>query len=173
MNGLAILLALFFAGAPAEPHSLVTRAALAGVEKSCDGRFMKAYATDSFDLLGATRGVYLEGYGAVFTAELDLIVSPSLSPFHPRFTKQEIARVHRLKLERLPVLKQSMRDLLVASASSLETLPPNEQIVLAVTLFHYSWEDSSGIPSQIVMQAERQKLLSNATRESAIHEQEF
>lgn len=175
MTGLAILLALFFAGqeAPAASHARVTRAMLAGVEKSFDGRLLRANTPDSFDLLGTTRGVYLDGYGAVFSAELNLIVTPNLSPFHPAFTKLEISRIHTRKVQRLPMLKQSMREMLVSSASALENLPPNEQIVLAVSLFHYSWEDSSGIPSQIVMQAERQKLLSNATRDSAIHEVEF
>jgi hypothetical protein len=173
MNGLAILLALFFAGQEAPPaaHPRVTRAALASVEKGFDGRFTRSY--DSFDLLGTTRGVYLEGYGAVFSTELNLIVSPNLNPFHQSFTKIEIARIHERKVQRLPLLKQQMREMLVASAASLENLPPGEQVVLGVTLFHYSWEDYSGLPSQIVMQAERQKLLSNATRETAIRTVEF
>ena len=175
MNGMAILLALLFAGQDAPPpaHARVTRAELAGLEKKFDGRFGRFNAPDSFDLLGSTRGVYLEGYGAVFSAELNLIISPNPSPFHPVFGKQEIVRIHDRKLQRLPVLRQNMRELLVASAAALENLPPREQVVLAVTLFHYSWEDSSGMPSQIVMQAERQKLLSNATRETAIRTQEF
>jgi hypothetical protein len=141
------------------------------VEKSCDGRL--AYTADGFDLLGPTRGVYLEGYGAVFSTELNLVVSPNLSPFRPAFSKLEIARMHERKIQRLPRLKQKMREVLVASAASLENLPPSEQVVLAVSLFHYSWEDYSGLPSQIVMQAERQKLLSNATRETAIRTVEF
>ncbi|HTT64777.1 MAG TPA: hypothetical protein VMG35_23155 [Bryobacteraceae bacterium] len=174
MNGLAILLAFFFAGqqAPADSHPRVTRAALASVERALDGR-LGGYAPDAFDLLGSSRGVYLEGYGAVFSTEVNLIISPNLSPFHPAFSKTEIARIHDRKLQRLPVLKQKMREMLVASAASLENLPPSEQVVLAVSLFHYSWEDYSGIPSQIVMQAERQKLLSNATRETAIRTVEF
>ena len=44
-------------------------------------------------------------------------------------------------------------------ASSLDAVPPNEQVVLGVTLFYHTWEDRGGLPSQIVMQAERQKLL--------------
>lgn len=168
MNGLAILLAFFFAAQEAPPASQprITRAALSAVEKSCDSRFARSY--DSFDLLGTTRGVYLEGYGAVFSIELNLIVSPNLSPFHQSFTKIELARIHDRKVQRLPILKQQMREMLIASAASLENLPPSEQVVLGVSLFHYSWEDYSGLPSQIVMQAERQKLLSNATREAAI-----
>jgi hypothetical protein len=174
MNGLAILLAFFFAGqeAPSSAHPRLTRAALATVEKACDGRLV-AFAPDAFDLLGTTRGVYLEGYGAVFSAELNLIVSPNLNPFHQSFTKIEIARIHNQKVQRLPQLEKRMREMLMASAASLENLPPSEQVVLAVSLFHYSWEDYSGLPSQIVMQAERQKLLSNATRETAIRTVEF
>ena len=175
MNGLAILLAFFFAAQEAPPasHARVTRAALASVEKTFDGRFVRAYTPDAFDLLGPTRGVYLEGYGAVFSTELNLIVSSNLSPFHPVFTKIEIARTHGRKVQRLPLLKQEMREMLVASAVSLENLPSSERVVLAVSLFHYSWEDYSGLPSQIVMQAERQKLLSNATRETAIRTVEY
>jgi hypothetical protein len=173
MSPLALLLAFFFAGQEAPPasHPRVTRAALAGVERNFDGRL--AYTADAFDLLGPTRGVYLEGYGAVFSTELNLIVSPNVSPFHQSFSKIEIARIHDRKLQRLPSLKQQMREMLVASAESLETMPPNEQVVVAVSLFHYSWEDYSGLPMQIVMQAERQKLLSNATREAAIRMVEF
>ena len=174
MNGLAILLAFFFAGqeAPSTSHARITRSALAGVERSFDGRLARP-TPDSFYLLGSTRGVYLEGYGAVFSTELNLIVSPNVSPFHQSFTKIEIARIHDRKVQRLPLLKQQMRELLVASAVSLENLPPSEQVVLAVSLFHYSWEDYSGLPTQIVMQAQRQKLLSNATRETAIRTVEF
>lgn len=173
MNGLAILLAFFFAAQDApRTHARITRAALATVEKSFDGRLARP-TPDAFDLLGSARGVYLEGYGAVFSTELNLIVSPNLSPFHQSFTKVEIARIHGQKLQRLPLLKRTMREMLVASAASLENLPPSEQVVLAVTLFHYSWEDYGGLPSQVVMQAERQKLLSNATREAAIRTVEF
>jgi hypothetical protein len=173
MTGFALILVLLFAGQAPQPPSRVTRAALSVLEKNFDGRFQKGSVTDQFDLLGNTRAVYLQGYGAVFSAELNLIVTPNQNPFHQVFTKQEIARIHERKIERLPLLKQNMREMLIASAVSLENLPPNEQVVLAVTLFHYSWEDSSGLPAQIVMQAERQKLLSNATRETAIRTVEF
>jgi len=174
MTGLAILLAFFFAGQdPSATHARLTRAAIVGIEKNFDGRFSRPYSPDAFDLLGATRGVYLEGYGAVFTTELNLIISPNLSPFHQSFTNLEKARIHDRKIQHLASLKQQMREMLIYSAVSLENLPPSEQVVLAVSLFHYSWEDSSGLPSQVVMQAERQKLLSNATRDTAIRMVEF
>lgn len=173
MTGLAVILGLLFAPPPPIAQPRVTRADLAGIEKDMDARFEKVSVTDPFDLLGTTRGVYLEGYGVVFSAELNLIVSANASPFHPAFTKAEIARIRQHKLDRLPLLKQTMRAMLAASAAALENLPPDEQIVLAVSLFHYRWEDATGIPAQIVMQAPRQQLLSNATRETAIRTEEY
>jgi hypothetical protein len=55
-----------------------------------------------------------------------------------------------------------------------------ERLVVGVTLFHFSWEDSSGLPAQILMQAPRKTLLefqtgrrSRATLESAVQVREF
>ena len=161
------------AGGSAAAHPRITRAALAAVEKNFDSRFAGAY-TPMPSICWAQRAASTwKAIGAVFSTELNLIVSPNVSPFHQTFTKIEIARIHDRKVRRLPLLKQKMREMLVASAVSLENLPPSEQVVLAVSLFHYSWEDYSGLPGQIVMQAERQKLLSNATRETAIRTVDF
>jgi len=174
MNLLALLGALLFAGPFVSGQSpRITRADLAGIERGMDLKLERASIAEPYDLLGPTRGVYIEGYGVVFSSELNLIISANLSPFHPSFTKQEIERVHDRKAQRMPALRQHMRQLLIDAAASLENLPPNEQVVLAVTLFHYKWEDYSGLPSQIVMQAQRQQLLNNETRESAIRVQEF
>src|SRR5260370_456257 len=56
----------------------VKRAALIAMEKSFDQRIVRL-ADDPYLLVGDTRGVYLEGYGAVFTAEVNLANGPSLS----------------------------------------------------------------------------------------------
>ena len=52
-----------------------------------------------------------------------------------------------------------MQDQMMNMAGSLDGVPVNEQIVLGVTLFYRKWEDTAGLPSQIVMRAERRKLL--------------
>ena len=62
-------------------------------------------ADDPYLLIGDTRGVYLEGYGAVFTTEVNLANGPSLSPFRPSITKDDIARIRAKKLERFPILR--------------------------------------------------------------------
>ena len=151
----------------------VSHAALAAVEKIFDSRIQHANPADPLDLLGNTRGIYLAGYGAVFTTAVDLIVSPTLSPFRPAFSKEELARIHHRKLERLPLLRKNMRDMLVSTAAALDMVPANEQVVIGVTLFYFSWEDTSGLPSQIVMQAERQKLLGRTVADNVIHTEEF
>lgn len=138
----------------------VTRAALEAMEISFDKRVRTITVDAPFELLGNTRGVYLEGYGAVFTAEVNLARSTNLSPFQLTIPKEYIVKLHARKLERVPILKKQMQEAMLAMAASLDAVPPNEKIVLGVTLFYYTkWEDTAGLPSQIVMQAERQKLL--------------
>jgi hypothetical protein len=135
----------------------VTRAAMAAVEKNFDKRLESLVSP--MLLLGMTHGVYLEGNGAVFTAEVNLASGPAASPFRPPLGKDDFIRVRQMKLERLPALKGAMREMLVAAAGSLDTIPVEERLVVGVKLFHFSWEDSAGLPAQIVMQAPRKALL--------------
>ena len=134
------------------------RAAVKAVEVSFDQR-IERLADDPFILVGFTRGVYLEGYGAVFTAEVNLAIGPSPSPFHPVVSKEDIARIRTKKLERFPALRQCMRDMLLNAAASLDEVPANEQIVVGVSLLYRPDEDSSGMPGQILMQGTKGQLL--------------
>lgn len=141
----------------------VRRPAIAAMEKAFDKRLERDVVEHPYDLLGMTRGVYLEGYGAVFTAEIALATAPGISPFNPKPAKAQIDGLRKKKLGRLPVLRKAMREMLVDAAASLDTVPPRERVVLAVSLFSHAWEDTSGMPSQIVMQAERGALLAFKT----------
>lgn len=153
--GLLVAAAIWAATAE-HPH--FKRAALTSVEKSFDRRIM-TLADDPYLLVGDTRGIYLEGYGAVFTAEVNLANGPSLSPFRPSITKDDIARIRVKKLERFPILRQQMQDALLAAAGSLNEIRPNEQIVIGVSLLYRAEEDASGMPGQILMQGEKAQLL--------------
>ena len=137
----------------------VGRPALRAMEQSFDKRILTASSDAPFDLLGTTRGVYLEGYGSVFTTELNLLITTNLSPFQLTIPKEYVTRVHAQKVRRLPLLKRSMQEAMLAAASSLDNVRPQEKIVFGVSIFYYKWEDTSGLPGQIVMHAERQKLL--------------
>jgi hypothetical protein len=142
----------------AADHPRIARATFVTVEKAFDSRLERPIE-NPFNLLGGTRGIYIDGFGAVFTAELNLVSGPTLSPFRPEISKQEIAALKQRKLERIPYLRQIMREMMVNFANALDMVPANEQIVLAVSLFHFRWEDSAGLPTQILMQASRQVLL--------------
>ena len=67
------------------------RAALTAMELSFDRR-LTTLADDPYLLIGPTRGVYLEHYGAVFTAEVSLSNSLAPNPFRPAITKDDIAK---------------------------------------------------------------------------------
>jgi hypothetical protein len=134
--------------------------AIRAMEQSFDKRILTASTESPFDLLGTTRGVYLEGCGAVFTAELNLLVTTNITPFVQKIPKDYVAKTHAKKLQRVPLLKQTMREAMLDMASSLDGVPANENIVLGVSLVYFTkWEDTAGLPSQIIMQAQRQKLL--------------
>lgn len=137
----------------------VSRGALSAVELGFDKRIETLSMDVPFELLGNTRGLYLEGYGAVFTAEVNLSQSVNINPFQPTIPKEDVEKLRQRKRERVPVLEKCMREEMMAMAASLDGVPVNEQIVLGVTLFYRKWEDTAGLPSQIVMRAERQKLM--------------
>ena len=145
--------------AVAAQNPRITRATLRAIEESFDKRVLTVSPDSPFKLLGTTRGTYLNGYGVVFTAEVNLMVTTNLSPFQLEIPKPYVVKVHAQKLQRLTLFKRSMQEALLAAAASLDTVPANEQVVLGVSLFYYKWEDTAGLPSQVVMHAQRQKLV--------------
>lgn len=150
----------------------VKRAAMQAIEKGIDARFDLVNASDPIDLLGNTRGVYLPGYGVVLTSEVALVKVAGISPFHQTFSAEERERARARKLRALPKLRDMMRAALLSAGTDLRSVPLNENIVFAVTLFSYFFEDTNGLPSQIVMQATRQQLVTHQTTD-AIKVQEF
>lgn len=137
----------------------VSLASLTVIEKSFDGRLQSFNLNDPIDLLGATRGLYLEGYGAIFTTELSLIVTPGISPFHQTISEPEKDLVHKRKASRLPALRQLMIEMMRNAAQQLNLMPDNEQVVLAVRLLYIPWEKTDGLPGLIVMKANRRAAL--------------
>jgi hypothetical protein len=116
------------------------------------------------DLLGNTRGVYLNGYGVVFTAEISLMVTPTTNPFRKTIPPELAASVHKKKVERLPVLETAMKQMLKEMATTFTDVPDNQQMVLVVRFYYEPWEDLRGMPSQVVAQADRKSALAGAVR---------
>jgi hypothetical protein len=151
---------------PLAEQPLVPRLAISNLEKDFDARISTAGGIDPMKLMGNTRGLYLKGYGVVFTAEVDLIMTSGITPFHTQITKAEVDATYQRKLNHLPILKQAMADMVKASASSLDSVPDNEKIVVAVRLwYHSSWENTAGLPVQILLQATRKAALAGDIKE--------
>jgi|SRR5579871_3523128 len=152
-----LLLAVASAAMASDPPR-VGRTVLAAMEKNLDDRVSRLWDDNPFVLLGPTRGIYLDGYGVVFTTEVNLATGPTML-MHPELTKEEIQRHRQKKLERLPQLMHALRQALVASAVSLDNVPAEQQIVVVAFLSRYPWEDAAGIPLQITLQGQRKKLV--------------
>jgi len=145
----------------AATESRVSRAAILAVEAGMNRTF-SASSADPYDLLGTARGTYLEGYGTLFTFEVDLVNAGGLilSPFRPTVTPEEIASFRDRKMKKLPELKDAMRTVMMNASVTMEGLPPNEHVALEAILFSYSWEKNAReMPHRVFMTAEKQKLL--------------
>lgn len=160
----------------AATESRVSRAAITAVESGINEKF-RANSADPYDLLGTARGTYLEGYGVLFTIELQLVVVLPPNPFKPTLSPADLTSIRDRKAKKLPLMKETMRSILVNAASTLEGLPPNEHIAMEAILWNYSWENYRG-PRRVFMTAEKQKLLDmrghpeQAQLASVIEEQE-
>jgi hypothetical protein len=151
---------------PTEQQGTVNRTVMHGVEQKIDTRL----AADAADLMGNTRGIYLPGFGVILTAEVALAKLPGPSPFHQVFTAEERAKAKQRKLDALPKMRETIKAALITAAAALRGVPLNEKLVFGLNLFYWNWEDTTGLPSQIVMQATRQQLV---TRLENIQVQEF
>jgi len=136
----------------------VSRTSMAAMEKSFDGKVTRLWDDNPFVLLGSTRGVYLEGVGAVFTAEINLATGPTMFG-QIELAKEQIARHKQKKVSRLPVIREAARQMMMSAAASLDGVGADEQIVFCIFLSRYPWEDVTGLPSQMQLQAQKKRLL--------------
>jgi len=145
-----------------QPRSIkIPLSAFVNLERTFDAR-VASMSADNFgpvDLLGATRGIYLDGYGAVFTTEMGLVQTPTINPFNSTITEPQKERVHSAKISRLPGLKKAMTEAVRSIAATLTQVPDDQQIVLAVRLDYSSWERTAGLPGLIVAKADRRDAL--------------
>ena len=172
---LSLLVCLLPAGSMAD-KSKVSRTMIEAMEKSVDGKLQRLFPSDPAEVLGLTQGAYINGYGTVFMAEVNLAPAAGITPFHPTVTPDEIKRTHDKKMQRIAALRSAMRDILADSAASLDTVPNDEQLTLGVSLFYWTWEKRDGLPAQIVMHAPKKLLLqakAGTADKSAIVSDEF
>ena len=140
-----------------DPFHRITRQELAGVEKSMDSTIRSWDVVAPYDLLGFTRGVYLPGYGVVLTTEVNLMITV-ITPFNLPPTGAKLLQLKEKKQQRLAFVRNWMREALVNAGSTLIEVPAEERVVYAVTIFYQSFEDHSGMPNQIIIEAPRRTL---------------
>jgi hypothetical protein len=147
-------------GAAAREGLNIPVSTLYPLERACDDKLRAIGEPNTVDMLGATRGIYLDGYGAVFTSEIGLASAPAIYPFHPTISEAEKKQVHDKMIERLPKLRATMREMVRAIAAGLPAIPDNQLIVVSVRLDYLKWEDTTGLPGIITVKADRKSALS-------------
>jgi hypothetical protein len=95
------------------------------------------------------------------TAEISLVQTAPISPFKKEITAAEKAAVHQRKIEQLPRLKKAMREMVnvaaltLAGAVGIEKVDGSGlQVVVSVKVLYLPWEDTTGLPGQVVMKAD-------------------
>lgn len=144
---------------PASRPARISLASLNALQTGFDNELGSYNVDDPIDILGKTRGVYLSDYGVLFTTELSPIVTPGINPFHQVITDQEKARTRQRKAQRLPVVINLMNKMMKTAAGQLAALPDNQQVVLVVKLLYLPYEDTQGLPGQIVMKGDKRSVL--------------
>jgi hypothetical protein len=137
----------------------VNRTLMTQVERDLDQRIFRIWNDNPMAVVGTTRGVYLQGYGIIFTVEMNMVTPPGGGLMGSPLTEDLKVEVHKKKVQRLPELKTALKDILVAVASQLDPIPANEQIVVAAILPRYTWEAAEGVPIQLTAQGMKSDLL--------------
>jgi hypothetical protein len=136
-------------------RSNAPRQALMELEGRLDKKITTVGGGDPVYLIGQARALYVPGYGVVITQEITPVATPAPNPFRVNPTAQQIQQIHQRKLDRVPLIRQTAREMWIEAARSLPTLPDNEHILVAVRFLYQTWENMKGLPAQIVVQGER------------------
>ena len=127
-----------------------SRTSLIAAEKQFDAMVLSKWTDDPYVLLGNTRAIYVDGFGVIMTAEINLSTGPTVSPFNPTISREAVARHRDKKMQRLPQLKELIRKGAESARTWFPELADGDNVVVGVTVLKYYWEDATGIPSQLV-----------------------
>ncbi|HEX3743731.1 MAG TPA: hypothetical protein VHW09_07370 [Bryobacteraceae bacterium] len=132
--------------------------AIQGLETEMDSRIARTGAkTTPCNVLANTRGLYISGLGAVFSAEVELAPTPGgIGIFQTNVGPQQKAKYRGDKQANIPLLEKTLTDMVLVLANSpVLKLGDHDQVVVAARLFYRSWEDVTGLPGQIVAHLDR------------------
>jgi hypothetical protein len=111
--------------------------AMKDLERTFNYRIARlADVSEPMELMGDFRAVQLEDYGVVVTSEVSLVVTPGLMPGRPTIPPELAARVHKQRVERLPLLRTGMKEMMRNMAAAFTQIPAGQQMVLVVRLWY-------------------------------------
>jgi hypothetical protein len=149
-----LLIGSAFGSAGTPPR--VSRVSLAAAEKVLDDRLKGVF--NDITVTGFSRGVYLEGYGVVLTAEVNLFPAP-YNMVHTTLSKEEQNQTLVEKRKRLPKMRIAVQQALadLAASAVLDGVPGDEQITVSLLMLRYPWEN--GLPVQMILKAPKKRLM--------------
>ena len=149
----ALAFCLFSAAADAGgPY--VSRSTMFAIEKKLEAAVRGRWHDDPYMFVDLPRGYYVDNFGVIFVTEFSLAPGPGLSPFRGPISRQEIKQHKTTVLARVPELKDTMKAQLLEVAAALPAVPETDRVAIAVTVYHFDWEDTGDIPSQIIVQGD-------------------
>lgn len=140
---------------PPSDKPVISFQTMTDLEKQLDGKIQMDAPADPALLIGNARTLYLTGFGAIVTQEISVVATPVLSPFHQKITPQEISQTRQRKVAQLPAVRKTIREMWAMAAGALTSVPEDEQIVIAVRVLYQPWENTGGLPGQIVVKGSR------------------
>lgn len=133
------------------------------VQRACDAA-IRGYSIDApVDHMLPTHGVYIEGFGAAFITDLNLVALPPLFGFGGHINPAELKRIHDSKVKRLPAVRELLTRMLMDGAKTLNHMSPEESVLLHVNFYYMEIEDRAGLPASMTVQAKKKDLLAAAS----------
>jgi hypothetical protein len=156
--GIALIAGPTILARDASAESPVTRVLLASFEHDFLVRMKTAWKVDTALFVDPPRAFYVDRFGVVMTSVVTLEPGFGIAIFRGAPSPAELADYRGKVLQRLPLLRQQMRDCLLESAPHFH-LKDNDRMAVAVSVYHFEPEDTHGIPSQVVIQGGHKALL--------------
>ena len=155
--GMVLLAGQLLMGRPEDPSHGILKAQMRVLEAVINETIGQTFAPP-FGLLEKAKGTYLADFGVAFSLEVNLypLRVPNMFNVIP-FTKEELEKARKAKLERIGIIKQAVPRLLADHASALREVPPEESVAVIVHLFHFQAEGEK-LPTQIVIQVKKRDL---------------
>ncbi|HWF45444.1 MAG TPA: hypothetical protein VG168_00440 [Bryobacteraceae bacterium] len=134
------------------------RAQTFAFEKQFSERALALWGDDRYMFFLRPQAYFVDHFGILLTTDLNLAPGP-VPLFRGPISKQEIATHKRIVLQRMPKFRQFLKSELMDAAAMFPGEPDADRLSIAVTIYHFAWEDTADIPTQIVAQGVKKDLL--------------